>query len=125
MSLLSAIAKLDINIPTESDYKETDGYLFEYENGYTSWSPKDVFEESYQEIHNGEFAINYNREYKSYQNNVILEFEEISNKTEKLALYILSDAFLDLSYKKQSILKKQLKCMSIYRSILYSRIVDF
>ena len=33
----------------EKLYK-TDGYKVVYEDGYTSWSPKDVFEKAYKEI---------------------------------------------------------------------------
>lgn len=29
---------------------EEDGYLVEYQDGYKSWSPKDVFEEAYSEV---------------------------------------------------------------------------
>lgn len=29
---------------------EEDGYLVEYDNGYKSWSPKDVFEKAYHEV---------------------------------------------------------------------------
>jgi hypothetical protein len=35
-----------------SENQETmgDGYIVRYEDGYLSWSPKDVFERSYREI---------------------------------------------------------------------------
>lgn len=32
------------------EYGNCDGYLVEYEDGYQSWSPKNVFEESYRKI---------------------------------------------------------------------------
>ena len=28
----------------------TEGYLVQYEDGYKSWSPKEVFEEAYREL---------------------------------------------------------------------------
>lgn len=34
-------------VPSESE-KSKDGYYVRYENGYESWSPKDVFEQSYR-----------------------------------------------------------------------------
>ena len=39
---------------------EEDGYLVEYKDGYKSWSPKSVFEESYRELCSVDFggAIN-------------------------------------------------------------------
>ena len=30
--------------------REIDGYKVVYEDGYTSWSPKDVFEKAYREV---------------------------------------------------------------------------
>jgi hypothetical protein len=33
------------------------GYLVEYPDGYKSWSPKDVFENAYREITDGEFEL--------------------------------------------------------------------
>lgn len=38
--------KLILAEPQEKDGKE--GYAVKYNDGYTSWSPKDVFEEAYQ-----------------------------------------------------------------------------
>lgn len=38
--------KLILAEPQEKDGKQ--GYAVKYNDGYTSWSPKDVFEESYQ-----------------------------------------------------------------------------
>ena len=38
--------KLILAEPQEKDGK--DGYAVKYNDGYTSWSPKDVFEEAYQ-----------------------------------------------------------------------------
>jgi len=35
---------------TSPDAPRTPGYGVEYADGYTSWSPKDVFEEAYQPI---------------------------------------------------------------------------
>ena len=34
-------------VPSESE-KSKDGYYVKYDNGYESWSPKDVFEQSYR-----------------------------------------------------------------------------
>jgi hypothetical protein len=42
--------------PSETDSVEP-GYLVVYEDGYKSWSPKDVFERSYREITNSEKAL--------------------------------------------------------------------
>jgi hypothetical protein len=34
-----------------------EGYKVVYPNGYQSWSPKDVFEQAYREISNGEIDL--------------------------------------------------------------------
>lgn len=43
-------------IPSNEDPKK-EGYLVKYKDGYESWSPKDVFEESYREIDNLTFGL--------------------------------------------------------------------
>jgi hypothetical protein len=49
-------------------YDDTEGYKVQYEDGYISWSPADVFERAYKKI-NGEFVFVatdlLNREYTS------------------------------------------------------------
>ncbi len=37
--------------------KGEEGYLVEYEDGYKSWSPKDVFEKAYRRIDNLTFGL--------------------------------------------------------------------
>lgn len=37
--------------------QEKEGYKVEYEDGYTSWSPKDVFEKAYRRIDNLTFGL--------------------------------------------------------------------
>ena len=37
--------------------KNEEGYLVEYEDGYKSWSPKDVFEKTYRKIDNLNFGM--------------------------------------------------------------------
>ena len=40
----------------QSDHDEP-GYMVEYEDGYKSWSPKDIFERSYREVTKKEAAM--------------------------------------------------------------------
>lgn len=40
-----------------NDNLSTEGYEVEYENGYKSWSPKDVFEKAYRKTNNLTFGL--------------------------------------------------------------------
>lgn len=42
------------NEPTRADQETGPGYKVIYSDGYTSWSPKDVFEKAYREITSAE-----------------------------------------------------------------------
>jgi hypothetical protein len=39
------------------DQEDQEGYLVYYPDGYTSWSPKSVFEQAYREISESEKAL--------------------------------------------------------------------
>lgn len=41
---------LDRKVCRDNVDEEGNGYLVKYKDGYTSWSPKKVFEEAYQEV---------------------------------------------------------------------------
>lgn len=45
------------NEDVPSDREDRPGYLVEYEDGYKSWSPKEVFEKAYREISNLTFGL--------------------------------------------------------------------
>ena len=42
----------DVSNIEKNSYRILDGYKVVYEDGYTSWSPKDVFEKAYRETGN-------------------------------------------------------------------------
>lgn len=42
------------NIVVPANVNATDGYKVQYEDGYESWSPKEVFERCYREITDSE-----------------------------------------------------------------------
>jgi len=50
-------AKQYKDISDLGNFKSEDGYLVEYEDGYISWSPKDVFEKAYRRIDNLNFGL--------------------------------------------------------------------
>ena len=41
----------------ESDTDNMPGYLVKYPDGYSSWSPKHVFEEAYREVSSAEATL--------------------------------------------------------------------
>ena len=45
-------------VPTvEADGRGAPGYLVRYEDGYTSWSPRDTFERAYRRVTDAEAAL--------------------------------------------------------------------
>ena len=48
-------AKVVVAWPETKDGKE--GYAVKYADGYMSWSPKEVFEEAYRPLSDGEKAL--------------------------------------------------------------------
>ncbi len=102
-----------------------EGYLVEYEGGYQAWSPKDVFEKAYQELHPDgyEFDVNpENIELPSHVYRMTIEFGDLFKKTEALATFVMGEKYKTLSEKEQNRMAKQLRCMVMYRDVLYNRI---
>lgn len=82
------------------------GYIVEYEDGYQSWSPKDVFEKAYKLA-------------ETWSDRLNIEREELDAKIEKL------EAALDNSRRipecQVELMKKQLVVMRQYAEILLNR----
>lgn len=57
-----------------------------------------------------------------YQERVVDERQQLTNKTDKLAVFIRSDAFDDLSIQEQALLLSQLDYMRLYGDVLDQRI---
>jgi hypothetical protein len=122
-------------IPVEEKGMEHDeGHLVEYLNspnsnhpnheGYISWSPKKVFEESYfsSEIHPSSKPKNPS----PHQERVLEEYRELLEKSTALSAFIFnSEIFPTLDSGEQDRLKKQRLCMYAYLSILKERIENF
>jgi hypothetical protein len=60
-----------------------------------------------------------------YQERVVIEHKELSNKIDKLIVFIDSEYFKSLDLIDQSLLKQQLDVMIQYRSILLKRMNRF
>ena len=97
-----------------------DGYLVEYteggggnhgsHKGYISWSPADVFENTYKP--NG-----------SYVDRLSIERDGLSTRLSKLMAFIKSEKFTDVPAEEQNILKAQAVAMTDYATLLGARYI--
>lgn len=112
MTLGEFIAKSGRN-PYENDGKmhgnNEEGYLVEYENGYQSWSPKDVFEKAYKCS-------------DTFLDRLYIELSDLQDKQDKLQNFFDTEAFKSLSVQNRTLLEAQFGAMLSYSSILIERI---
>lgn len=110
-------------IPVGDSLQE--GYKVVYEDGYTSWSPKDTFEKAYRKIKTLEDLLGIVAK-KDYQIRVIEEAEDLQDKILLLEIFITSNnIYKELSIDEQIRLKQQLMAMQYYLTILVERIENF
>ena len=88
-----------------------DGYKVVYEDGYESWSPKDVFEKTYKVA-------------ETFLERLMIERKELAEKLEKLCLFTDSPKFMDVvkDENQRELLIKQRDYMGEYLNILNQRI---
>lgn len=88
-----------------------DGYKVVYEDGYESWSPKDVFEKEYKVA-------------ETFLDRLMIERKELAEKLEKLCLFTDSPKFMDVvkDENQRELLIKQRDYMGEYLNILNQRI---
>ena len=88
-----------------------DGYKVVYEDGYESWSPKDVFEKAYKVA-------------DTFLDRLIIEQKELAEKLEKLCLFTESPKFTEVvtDAKQRELLLAQKEHMGEYLNILNQRI---
>ena len=99
--------------PFEKDGEQ--GYKVQYEDGYTSWSPKDVFEKAY-------IGIGHVKHLPPHVQRMIGEKAQNDDRLAKLRAFIESPAFRDLSVKSQEMLTTQAGAMGELSEILAERI---
>lgn len=89
---------------------ETDkaGYLVEYEDGYQSWSPADVFEKAYKVA-------------DTPLDRMSIEENELVDRVEKLTAFICGDKFKELDITTRAMLAVQYSSMSAYLHVLRLR----
>lgn len=91
--------------------KREDGYKVKYEDGYESWSPKEVFEKAY-------------RIAETPVDRIKIEVEDIMGRMDKLGAFFASEAFKALKRGAQAKLVAQYQIMGAYFGILASRHTD-
>lgn len=90
--------------------KDREGYLVKYDNGYQSWSPKDVFDNSYKVI-------------DTPLDMLYLEFNELSDKYDKLVFFLEKEGAKGLVGDVQfGLMEEQRDLMKGYIDILKERI---
>lgn len=104
----------------EDENGTDDGYLVEYvdggkpnhqdHSGYISWSPKEVFDNSYKVA-------------QTPLDRLVIESEELDERIEKLAAFLNNDITVSLlvSSEQARLLKQQLSCMNSLSSVLRER----
>ena len=111
MSLGEAEKVLGHKIETSAveNREESEGYLVEYEDGYRSWSPKDVFDKHY-------------RISESHLDRMNIELQEVQERYLKGRKFSFTQDFRKLSENRRTALRKQLDCMEGYLYNLSHRI---
>lgn len=89
--------------------EQTEGYLVEYEDGYRSWSPKEVFDKAY-------------RASETHVDRMLIEKEGLEARYMKGRKFSFSQEFRKLTEYKRNLLKSQLDHMEAYLYALTHRI---
>lgn len=95
-----------------------DGYAVKCADGYTSWSPKDVFEQAY-------IGIGRVKDLPPHVQRVIGEKAQLDDRLAKLNAFINTPGFKDLTAKSQELLTTQAICMGEMSEILDQRLSGF
>lgn len=90
---------------------EEDGYLVKYEDGYLSWSPKEVFEKTYKIA-------------ETPEDRIVIEHSNLNEKLNRLVQFTQSKRFKELPKSAQAMLLAQIDAMSSYIHILAHRYGD-
>jgi len=102
--------------PQDKDGKN--GYAVKYADGYTSWSPKDVFEAAY-------IDIGHVSHLPAHQQRVIGERAIIKNWRTKLGEFLHAPFFKTLAESEQKRLEDQWSAQTLYNVCLDQRIDAF
>lgn len=91
--------------------KVEEGYKVVYEDGYQSWSPKDVFKKVYKPA-------------DTFKDRLMIEQQELAERLDKLCSFVDSPKFDEVVTDKEQreLLLRQRKCMGEYLFVLGKRI---
>mgnify|MGYP003145276942 CR=1 FL=1 len=92
------------------------GYGVKYSDGYTSWSPKEQFEESYLDI--GHVSGK-----PAFLQRLIGEKAQLDSNFKKLDAFISGDAFAALDFDQKDLMREQLELMQCLSDCLGKRIL--
>ena len=94
------------------NHEETElGYHVRYEDGYESWSPKDVFEKAYKVA-------------DTFKDRLAIEHGELVERCNKLNEFIMTDKFETIvtDPNQRELLREQYDLMLRYQAVLSKRI---
>ena len=94
-------------VPNESE-KTKAGYHVKYEGGYESWSPAEPFEKAYKVA-------------DTPLDRMIIEYDELKEKIDKLDAFLDSEKFKTLDEKVKGLLSSQYHIMIAYSIVLSER----
>lgn len=97
---------------TES-YRDVPGYHIRYDNGYESWSPKDMFEKAYQLA-------------ETHIDRLCIEKKDLAEKFEKCSAFVRSDKFREVVKNdiQAFLLVLQRELMGRYNQVLDYRLFE-
>ena len=95
--------------PAKQEYSG-DGYLVRYEDGYQSWSPKEVFDKAYKHA-------------DKFLDRLIIERDEVQQRLSSLTSALMQEDFQEKVGSKQYYwMQEQRNAMEIYVEVLNKRI---
>lgn len=95
--------------PAKQNYSD-EGYLVQYEDGYRSWSPKEVFEKAYKPADN-------------FIDRMVIERDELQKRLVWLTSSLMTEGFHEKVGDKQYYwMQEQRNAMEIYVEVLNKRI---
>ena len=111
-------------IPEDED-PDREGYLVKYPDDYVSWSPKEIFEESYVRTDNNKLAITAKgMNSKDFKDRFKAEYEQLTIRAEGLSKMLdkMNNRTLEFTPKcSYEILNRQLEYMKDYKGVLEER----
>lgn len=95
--------------PAKQEYSD-EGYLVRYEDGYQSWSPKEVFDKAYKPADN-------------FLDRLIIERDEVQQRLSSLTSALMQEDFREKVGQQQYYwMQEQRNAMEIYVEVLNKRI---